>query len=166
LHSAISPFRKALTHVNAALPGTGNAKMRCMRSSHARADRMDSPDICNVPADRQHQLPPAANRIGVACLALGLSLGAARADTLGDCKQMRNAELRVRACSDVIKDAGYASDEKALAYRSRGEARADAGARGQAVADFNEAVRLRPNEVAGYAGRARHDCQCRISTGR
>jgi tetratricopeptide (TPR) repeat protein len=145
-----------LTHINAALSGTGNAvKMRCVRSSHARADLMDSPDICNGLAGRQHEFPLAAKQICLACLALGLSLGTARADTLGDCKQMRNAELRMRACSDVIKDPGYAADEKALAYRNRGEARADAGAGAQAVADFNEAVRLRPDEVAGYAGRAR-----------
>jgi tetratricopeptide (TPR) repeat protein len=116
---------------------------------------MDSPNTCSAFAGRQYQIPPAAKRIALACLAFGLGMGAARADTLADCRQMRNAELRVRACSDIIKDARNGPDERALAYRNRGEARADAGAGAQAVADFNEAVRLRPDEVAGYAGRAR-----------
>ena len=49
----------------------------------------------------------------------------------------------------------YGAEEKALAYRNRGNVRADAGASAQAVADFNEAIRLRPDDVAGYAGRAR-----------
>jgi tetratricopeptide (TPR) repeat protein len=36
----------------------------------------------------------------------------------------------------------------------RGNARADAGANGEALADFDQAVSLRPDEVAGFAGRA------------
>jgi Flp pilus assembly protein TadD len=77
------------------------------------------------------------------------------ADTLSDCSQNRNSALRLHACTDVIAGAGYSVDQKALAYRNRGNARSDAGAGGQAVADFSEAIRLQSNEPAGYAGRGR-----------
>jgi tetratricopeptide (TPR) repeat protein len=93
--------------------------------------------------------------LALACLALIAGSGAAPADSLADCNQARDAELRLRACSEVISNAAYGPEEKALAYRNRGNIRADAGAGAQAVGDFNEAIRLRPSEVAGYAGRAR-----------
>jgi len=48
-----------------------------------------------------------------------------------------------------------APDQKAAAYRNRGNARADAGALAQALADFGAAVRLQPGEAASYAGRGR-----------
>ena len=94
-------------------------------------------------------------RLGLACLALVVGAGAAYADVLADCSQNRNPELRLRACSAVILGPGYSPDEKALAYRNRGNARADAGANAQAVIDFSEAIRLRPKDVAGYGGRGR-----------
>jgi tetratricopeptide (TPR) repeat protein len=94
-------------------------------------------------------------RLAFACLALFLGAGAALADTLADCSQGRNPAIRMRACTEVIDGVAYGPDEKALAYRNRGNARADAGAGAQAVADFSEAIRLRPNDAAGHAGRAR-----------
>ena len=93
--------------------------------------------------------------VGLAYLALVIGVGAARADPLADCSQTRDPGLRLRACSEVISGTAYSPDQKALAYRNRGSARADAGAGAQAVADFSEAIRLRPNEVAAYAGRGR-----------
>ena len=93
-------------------------------------------------------------RIGLACLAIVVAKGAI-ADTLADCSQGRNAELRLRACSEVIASPAYGSDDKALAYRNCGNARADAGAAARAVADFTEAIKLRPSETASYAGRGR-----------
>src|SRR5436190_777486 len=94
-------------------------------------------------------------RIGLACLVVSAAASGAIADTLADCSQWRNSDVRLRACSDIIAAPSYGPDEKALAYRNRGNARADAGASAQAVADFNEAIRLRPNDASGYAGRAR-----------
>ena len=49
----------------------------------------------------------------------------------------------------------FGLDAKALAYRYRGEARTDAGAFQQAIADFSESIRLRPDNVPAFAGRAR-----------
>jgi tetratricopeptide (TPR) repeat protein len=94
-------------------------------------------------------------RIGLACLVVSAAASGAIADTLADCSQGRNSDVRLRACSDIIAAPAYGPNEKALAYRNRGNARADAGASAQAVADFNEAIRLRPNDASGYAGRAR-----------
>ena len=94
-------------------------------------------------------------RIALACLVVAATAGAATADTLADCGQARNAQTRLRACSEIIASPAYGGADKALAYRNRGNARADAGANAQAVADFDQAIRLRPNDASGYAGRAR-----------
>jgi tetratricopeptide (TPR) repeat protein len=93
--------------------------------------------------------------IARACLMLAVACGAARADPVADCNQGRNAELRLSACSEIIAGDSFTPDEKAVAYRNRGNARADAGAVAQALADFNAAVQLRPDDAGGYAGRAR-----------
>jgi hypothetical protein len=53
---------------------------------------------------------------------------AAVANKIDDCRQGRNSETSVRACSEVIAGAGYSADERALAYQRRGNARVDAGA--------------------------------------
>jgi tetratricopeptide (TPR) repeat protein len=89
------------------------------------------------------------------CLVVVIAATGAMADTLADCNQGRNSDVRLRACSEVVSGPAYGSDEKALAYRNRGNARADAGASAQAIADFSESIRLRPNDAASYAGRAR-----------
>lgn len=93
-----------------------------------------------------------ARRIALACLGV-VAASAAGADTLSDCSQARNPQLRLRACSEVIAGPSYSTEQKALAYRNRGNARADAGVGAQAVADFTEAIHL--GEAAGYAGRGR-----------
>ena len=92
--------------------------------------------------------------VAAAYLALAVEAGVAQADTVTDRNQSRNSE-RLRACTEIISDASYSADHKAVAYRNRRNARADADAGAQALADFNEAIHLRPNEVGGYADRAR-----------
>ena len=94
-------------------------------------------------------------RIGLSCLFMVAAASGAMADPLADCSQGRNSELRLRACSEVISSPAYGSDHKAVAYRNRGNARADAGAAAEAVADFSEAIKLRPNDASSYAGRGR-----------
>lgn len=85
------------------------------------------------------------------CLAALCGASAARADVVADCNQVRDPQLRLRACSEIMADSGYGANEKAIAYRNRGNARANA----EALADFNQAVSLRPDEAVGFAGRAR-----------
>jgi len=58
--------------------------------------------------------------IGLACLLLVCGAGPASADALADCNQGRNAELRLRACSQIIAGADYSPEQKAVAYRNRG----------------------------------------------
>ena len=93
-------------------------------------------------------------KLGFAYLAIATATGAS-ADTLADCGQGRNAELRLRACSEVIAGSSYTVDDRLLAYRNRGHARADAGASAEAVVDFSEAIKLRPNDASSHAGRGR-----------
>ena len=94
-------------------------------------------------------------RLSLGTIALCLGAGAAIADPLADCSRGANAAVRLRACTAVIDGTAYGAEEKALAYRNRGNARADAGASMQAVSDFSQAIRLRPDDASGYAGRAR-----------
>jgi tetratricopeptide (TPR) repeat protein len=94
-------------------------------------------------------------RTGFALTVLIFSAAGAGADTLADCTQRGNAELQLRSCSEVVRDPAVEIDVKARAYHSLGRARSDAGAGIQAVADFTEAIRLRPGEPTGYAGRGR-----------
>ena len=94
-------------------------------------------------------------RLAIAWVALSLGTGAAVADPLSDCGQGRSSDVRMRACTEVINGAAYGPDQKAIAYRNRGNARADAGSSAQAVADLSEAIRLRPSDPASHAGRGR-----------
>src|SRR5688572_1191855 len=94
-------------------------------------------------------------RIGLASLAMAVVASQAIADPLADCSRGRNAEVRLRACSEVIAGSAFGPDEKAVAYRNRGNARADAGAAAEALGDFAESIKLRPNEAASHAGRGR-----------
>src|SRR6185436_18774818 len=82
------------------------------------------------------------------------SVSAAQADTVADCNQVRDPQLRLRACSQIIAGPAFAANEKGIAYRNRGSARADAGANAEALGDFNQAVALRPDDAPSYAGRA------------
>jgi tetratricopeptide (TPR) repeat protein len=56
---------------------------------------------------------------------------------------------------------GLTDPVKALAYRYRAEARLDAGALANAIADFTEALRLKPEDAPALAGRA----QARLAAG-
>jgi tetratricopeptide (TPR) repeat protein len=94
-------------------------------------------------------------RIVLASFGLVVTAHAALADSLADCSQGRNADLRLRACSAIIASTAATLEDKGLAYRNRGTARVDAGANEQAMADFDQAIALRPGDTANYAGRAR-----------
>jgi tetratricopeptide (TPR) repeat protein len=94
-------------------------------------------------------------RFALTYLVVTVAASSAFADTLADCAQVRDAGLRLRACSEIIDGPSYGTADKALAYRNRGNARADAGANAQALPDFDQAIRFRPDDASGYAGRAR-----------
>jgi hypothetical protein len=69
----------------------------------------------------------------VAGLCVSLGASSASADSVAACRQGRSADFRLRACSEVIANPAYGADEKALAYRNRGNAHADAGANAQPI---------------------------------
>jgi tetratricopeptide (TPR) repeat protein len=98
-------------------------------------------------------------RIGTSVMA-GLFVAAltgsvqAQGDVVTDCMQSRHLDTRVRACSDIIRGSGFSTEQRAMAFRNRGLARADAGARDQAIADLSEAIRLNPSDTAALSGRA------------
>lgn len=89
------------------------------------------------------------------CVVVLCSVGAVQAESVADCNQIRDAQMRVRACSQIIAEPSYSTNEKAVAYRNRANARADAGANAEALVDFNQAVELHRDDPASYTGRAR-----------
>lgn len=84
---------------------------------------------------------------------------AAWTEPLDDCRRLRG-ERRVAACGEVIKGS-FEAEQKATAYRIRGDARASAGALQDATADYSEALKLKPDSAAALAGRGR----VRVMTG-
>ena len=94
-------------------------------------------------------------RLVLAAGLLAVAGSAALADALDDCRRARAPEQRFGACSDVIKSGTVSPEDKAAAYRTRAEARSEAGATADAIADFTSALALKPDSVAAFGGRAR-----------
>jgi hypothetical protein len=80
------------------------------------------------------------------CVVLLCSADAAQADMVADCNQARDPRLRLRACS-----VGVRVEREGSRLSHRGNARADAGANAEALADFDHAVTLSADEAAGNA---------------
>ena len=91
-------------------------------------------------------------KVAISLLLLAISLQPAAADLIDEC---RGPDVQLRACDEIITSPIFDLDAKALAYRYRGDAHTDAGAFQQAIADFSEAIRLRPDNAPALAGRAR-----------
>lgn len=94
-------------------------------------------------------------KLWVGCLVLAVIGQSAVAGVVDDCRQASGSAERVSACTEIVKSSSFKSDDKALAYASRGEAHADGGADRQALADFTESIRLKKNNVSAFAGRGR-----------
>lgn len=80
---------------------------------------------------------------------------AATADTVADCRRAAQSKDFIRACDQLIGDTRVRAEERALAYRYRGEARMAAGASADAIMDFSEAILLQPTNMLALAGRGR-----------
>ena len=87
--------------------------------------------------------------------AAGLLLGAgtAQADRLTECRESRISEVRIIACGEVIADAAMQPAARVEAYRTRAAAYAERAANKEAIADYSEALRLKPDDGAAYYGR-------------
>jgi tetratricopeptide (TPR) repeat protein len=66
-----------------------------------------------------------------------------------------SSEAALLACTEIIMNPSFGPDEKALAYRYRGEARTNAGAVQPAIADFSESIRIKKDNTDAFAGRGR-----------
>jgi tetratricopeptide (TPR) repeat protein len=96
------------------------------------------------------------SRILLAAIALATVFASpASADPNDDCRESRRPNIRMNACTAVINGGMFDANAKALAYQYRGEARTDAGAFQDAISDFNQAIRLRPDNAQAFTGRGR-----------
>lgn len=95
-----------------------------------------------------------ATWVGMAVAVMAIASTVANADSLADCRQLRNRDARLAACTSIIEAAGAPDDQKAIAYRQRGALRLDAGAFDAALADLNEAVRRAPGDAGARLYRA------------
>lgn len=67
--------------------------------------------------------------------------------------------LRIAACTGVIKSRARDSEQLALAYKQRGNAYFDARAYARAIADYTEALKVKPDFADAYFNRALARCQ-------
>ncbi len=88
---------------------------------------------------------------GAAALTLGA--GAAQADRLKDCTESHINAVKIIACSEVIANKATPPAARVEAYRTRAEAYLDRAAHKEAIADYSEALRLKPDDGASYFGR-------------
>ena len=92
-------------------------------------------------------------KLAIAFLFVAASLQSALADLVDDCRGERWPDSRLTACTEIIANPGFGPEVKGLAYRFRGDARNEAGAFAQAIADFSEAIRLNIHDASAFAGR-------------
>ncbi len=100
-------------------------------------------------------------RVSILAFSLVACASAAIADIAADCRQSRRADLKVQACSAIIDNPTTAAGDRAVALRHRADARNDAGAYKDAIADFSETLRIVPDNVPALTGRA----QARLTGG-
>jgi tetratricopeptide (TPR) repeat protein len=73
------------------------------------------------------------------------------ADDKSDCRTGKDADVRIKACSALIQ-----SDAKdATAYHNRGAALQSKGDLDKALADYDQAISLKPDYASAYDSRAR-----------
>jgi tetratricopeptide (TPR) repeat protein len=92
------------------------------------------------------------SKLAIACFALAMTCRGAVAGAVDDCNPGSPSAIILRACTEIIQSANFGSDQKAVAYKFRGLVRLSAGAVQPAIADFTEAIRLKP-DAATFAGR-------------
>jgi tetratricopeptide (TPR) repeat protein len=76
---------------------------------------------------------------------------AACADDKSDCRDGKDVELKIKGCSALIT----ADAKDAIAFYSRGAAYQTKGDLDKAIADYSQAIVLKPDYAAAYENRAR-----------
>jgi tetratricopeptide (TPR) repeat protein len=92
-------------------------------------------------------------RLLLAAAVLALGATAAQADRLADCKESRIGAVRIIACSEVIDAKTTTPAVLVAAHRARAEAYAERAAYNDAIADYSEALRLKPDDGDSFYGR-------------
>lgn len=91
----------------------------------------------------------------IAGLVVALGSATAYADVVADCNESKINAVRISACTEIIADKEIPAGARAIAYRNRAGAYAERAANDEAIADYNEALRLNAKDVVAYAGRGR-----------
>jgi tetratricopeptide (TPR) repeat protein len=89
-----------------------------------------------------------------ALMALALSMlwiAAARADYKTDCRDGKDVELKISSCTTLIER----EIKNAVAYYNRASAYQTKGDLDRAIADYDQAITLKPDYAAAYENRAR-----------
>lgn len=76
-----------------------------------------------------------------------------RADDIADCAQTRNADLKIRGCSELIDSKLLTKLGQAQAYNNRGIGYKSKGKYKLAIADYNMAIKLAPKFATAYGNR-------------
>ena len=71
--------------------------------------------------------------------------GVASADASSDCAQQKDRDLSIRSCTLIIE--GNAQGDKAIAYHRRGYAYSEKKDYDRAIADYGQAIRLKPDDA-------------------
>ena len=89
-----------------------------------------------------------------AVVACGYMMGvtAARADDWADCQSKTTAQI-ISGCTSVIQKGGRNVREMAQAYRLRGDSYLQQNRHDQAIADYDQALKLDPNHSWALVGR-------------
>jgi tetratricopeptide (TPR) repeat protein len=99
-------------------------------------------------------------KLAIICFVLAMTSGVAVADVVDECHSVGSVSVggerlwvsatkaSLEACTEIIEKPGFGEDEKAVAYRYRGEMRMYAGAVQKATADFTESLRIKENAPA------------------
>ncbi len=87
-------------------------------------------------------------------LLLGSGLAQAESgNPIADCNQFEDSARQIRGCTTYIRTGKALGPNLAVAYTNRGIAYASLGRRGQALADFTEAIRIAPSTPFPYYNR-------------
>ena len=89
-----------------------------------------------------------------AMLALCLA-GQARADAQTDCVQKGDPDLSIKGCSEAIESGDWSGSNLVWAYVNRGDSYHQLGQYDRAIADYDEALLLKPGDADALFNRAR-----------
>ena len=89
--------------------------------------------------------------LALSMLITGGWIAAAYADDKTDCRTGKDVELKIRSCTTLIER----DTKDAVAYYNRASAYQTKGDVDRAVADYDQAITLKPDYAAAYENRAR-----------